>query len=88
MVCLKQLSLIEALSLRFESTLFNHLLQFLGSHHHRTTAYHPSSNGMVERLHRHLKSALKAHQTEDWVRILPFVLLGIRTYCCSPGHVL
>ncbi|XP_050491175.1 uncharacterized protein LOC126873884 [Bombus huntii] len=43
------------------------------------TAYHPASNGMVERLHRQLKAATKSHDTSNWVEILPIVLLGIRT---------
>ena len=64
---------------QFESATFNHLLQFLGARHHRTTSYHPSSNGMVERLHRHLKSALRAHRSQDWMKALRFVLLGIRS---------
>ncbi|XP_078051880.1 uncharacterized protein LOC144478033, partial [Augochlora pura] len=34
---------------------------------------------MVERLHRQIKSAIKCHETEDWVNILPVVLLGVRT---------
>lgn len=54
-------------------------MKLLGSKRIRTTAYHPASNGMVERLHRQLKAALKAHQRQDWVEVLPFVLLGIRT---------
>ncbi|XP_069797520.1 uncharacterized protein [Narcine bancroftii] len=31
---------------------------------HRTMAYHPQANGLVERLHHHLKSALMAHLTD------------------------
>ncbi|CAM1326754.1 Uncharacterised protein g9315 [Pycnogonum litorale] len=34
-------------------------------------------NGLVERLHRHLKAALKSHSTA-WIEALPLVLLGIR----------
>ncbi|KAI5734812.1 hypothetical protein M8J77_010696 [Diaphorina citri] len=49
-----------------------------GSHHLRTTAYHPAANGMVERLHRQLKAAIKCHHTARWTDILPTVLLGIR----------
>ena len=40
---------------------------------------HPQSNGMVERLHRQLKAALKAHGNTSWMDSLPLVLLGIRT---------
>lgn len=64
----------------FESALFAELTRLLGTNCLRTTAYHPQSNGMVERFHRHLKSALAAHGSPfDWVRHLPLALPGIRT---------
>ncbi|XP_050030528.2 uncharacterized protein [Dermacentor andersoni] len=41
------------------------------------TAYHPQSNGLVERFHQHLKASLMAHESpEKWVLPLPLVLLG------------
>lgn len=65
---------------QFESTLWRELMQLLGAKRIRTTAYHPIANGLVERFHRQLKSALKAQPTPDhWVNALPLVLLGIRT---------
>ena len=45
---------------QFESHLWRALTEILGCHHLRTTAYHPSTNGMVERFHRQLKASLKA----------------------------
>ena len=65
---------------QFESTLWQYLNSTLGANHIRTTAYHPCSNGLVERLHRQLKAALKAYpQPHKWTETLPLVLLGIRT---------
>jgi transposase InsO family protein len=48
--------------------------------HITTTAFHPQANGMVERLHRQLKEALRARgAAENWLDHLPWVLLGVRT---------
>ncbi|CAH8562835.1 unnamed protein product [Schistosoma haematobium] len=64
---------------QFESALFSSLTRLLGTERIRTNAYHPASNGLVERFHRQLKSALRAHENDDWYETLPLVLLGIRT---------
>lgn len=64
---------------QFESDLFSSLTRMLGTERIRTTAYHPASNGLVERFHRQLKAAIKAHESLDWYETLPLVLLGIRT---------
>ncbi|GFU18992.1 transposon Tf2-9 polyprotein [Trichonephila clavipes] len=37
------------------------------------------ANGLVERLHRHLKSAIQAHENSKWSEIIPIVLLGMRS---------
>ncbi len=63
---------------QFESDLFQSFTHLLGSKRVRTTSFHPAANGMIERVHRQLKSAIKCHETEDWVRSLPLVLLGMR----------
>jgi hypothetical protein len=64
---------------QFESYLFKALNALIGSTHLRTTAYHPQSNGAVERIHRQLKAALMCHQNSTWTKALPTVLLGMRT---------
>nr|XP_012235011.1 PREDICTED: uncharacterized protein LOC105679521 [Linepithema humile] len=63
---------------QFESDLFKQLTKLTGSQHMRTTVYHLAANGMIERLHRQLKAAIKAHETEAWTKLLSVILLGIR----------
>ena len=65
---------------QFESFLWQKFMQLLGSKRIRTTAYHPIANGLVERFHRQLKTALKASSDPtNWADMLPMVLLGICT---------
>ena len=65
---------------QFTSALWSALTELIGAKLHRTTAYHPQANGLVERFHRHMKSALKARLTgPNWSDELPWVMLGIRT---------
>ena len=55
------------------------MARFLGSKIQHTTAYHPASNGMNERLNKSLKVALKTQENpQDWYHNLPFALLGLR----------
>lgn len=66
---------------QFVGTLWHSLGSLLGTSMKSSTAYHPCSNGIVERFHRHMKSALKARLNGDtkWSQHLPAVLLGIRS---------
>lgn len=61
---------------QFESKFFAEISRLSGQHRIHTTVYHPQSNGLVERFHRHLKSALRA--AGDWSSRLPWILFGIR----------
>jgi transposase InsO family protein len=64
---------------QFSSELWAVLCRRLGIQHTTTTAYHPQSNGMVERAHRQLKDSLRARLAGDkWPEHLPWVLLGLR----------
>lgn len=64
---------------QFESALFQYLCKAIGFRRKRTTAYHPSCNGLVERFHRQLKASITCHANNSWSEILPLVLLGIRS---------
>ena len=65
---------------QFTSKIWHDIARILGIKLQHTTAYHPQSNGLVERLHRQLKAALKAHSASNqWTKHLALVLLGIRT---------
>ena len=45
---------------QFTSAVWAVMCQRLGIRHSTTTAYHPQSNGMIERFHRQLKDSLRA----------------------------
>ncbi|XP_050359901.1 uncharacterized protein LOC126779826 [Nymphalis io] len=72
---------------QFESELFNSLMKRFGITRIRTTAYHPQSNGQIERWHRTLKAALIAREaTIQWTDELPTMLLGLRTALRSDNN--
>ncbi|XP_064461876.1 uncharacterized protein LOC135372067 [Ornithodoros turicata] len=77
---------------QFESKLFQDLLHFLG-YRSCTTAYHPCSNGLVERLHGQIKTALRCcPDPSSWVDNIPIILLGLRSAVkkdleCSPAEL-
>ena len=64
------------------SEIWKQLLQTWGIKHNTTTAYHPQSNGLVERLHRRLKESLIAlckTERDRWFWKLPMSLLALHT---------
>jgi hypothetical protein len=64
---------------QFTSATWAVMCSTLGAQHITTTAYHPQSNGLVERLHRQLKEALRSRNCGGkWLDHLSWVLLGVR----------
>ena len=65
----------------FESELFKELMKWMEIDKLRTTAYHLSCNGVVERFHRTLISMLAKAVNEsqrNWDEVLPLVLAAYR----------
>lgn len=70
---------------QFEARLFTGLQRVIGCDRTRITAYHPASNGFVERSHRTLKAAIMCHSGSEWLHVLSTVLLGLRIYVTDNG---
>jgi len=66
---------------QFEALLFETLATITRSSLTRTTAWHPTSNGMIKRLHCQLKATLMCHADGHWAEVLLLVLLGVRSAC-------
>ena len=66
------LQLLNDRGSEFESVLFAELVRWLEIDKIRTTAFHPSCNGVVERFHRTLNSQ------RDWDEKLPYVMAAYR----------
>ena len=68
----------------FTSHLFQQVMDRLGVVQHLSSAYHPQSQGVLERFHQTLKSMLTkfclAHE-KDWDDGLPYVLFAVRSTC-------
>ena len=66
---------------QFESALFKEMYKLLQIEKTRTTAYHPQSDGMVERFNRTLASMISMFVNEnhsDWDELLPFLTMAYR----------
>ena len=79
------LYLISDQGSQFESQLFSELSSLTGFHRLRTTGYNPKCNGMLERTHRTLKTALTARKS-SWLDSLHVVLMGIRAIPNESGY--
>lgn len=65
----------------FTSRVFKEVLKQLRIRHQVASAFHPQSQGALERFHQTLKSMLRAYCTEmdrDWQEGLPWLLLSAR----------
>ena len=65
----------------FMSRVFSQVLQQLSSEHQTSSAYHPESQGALERFHQTLKTMLRAYCKEferDWDEGTPFLLFAAR----------
>lgn len=65
----------------FKSKVFEQMLKGVSVNHVVSSAYHPQSQGALERFHQTLKSMMRAHCVEagkDWADDLPLLLFAIR----------
>ena len=65
----------------FINDLLKNLAKIFKIQHVTTTAYHPQSNGSLERSHQVLVDYLKHYikEYEDWDRLIPFAMLSYNT---------
>ncbi|GBN56284.1 hypothetical protein AVEN_10769-1 [Araneus ventricosus] len=64
---------------KFRSEFFENIGGICGLKVCTTTACHPQCNEKFERIHRTLKSMMRAHNSIKWTRTLSTVLLGLRS---------
>ena len=65
----------------FESAIMKDVCAILGIHKTRTTAFHPQSDGFIERFNRTLQQMLSLYINDkqtDWDQIVPLVLAAYR----------
>ena len=66
----------------FNNAVVDNLIRRVGAEHVVTSAYHPRTNGQVERFNGELVKCLRRHceqNPEDWPKWIPYVLLAYRT---------
>ena len=71
-------SIVTDRGTNFTSNIWQQVTESLGIRLQHVTAYNPEANGIVERYHRTLKTALAASCVDShWSRKLPWVLLSL-----------
>jgi len=66
---------------QFVGKLFQEICQLLKIKKLKTTPYHPSGNGVIERMHKTLKTMIShfvSEQNDSWDLILPYCLMAYR----------
>ena len=62
----------------FTSDLWHDVIENIGVKVQHTTSYNPEANGIIERFHRTLKTAIAATTVEkNWANKLPWVMLSL-----------
>ena len=65
----------------FMSPVFQQVMHELGIQQRNSSAYHPQSEGAIERFHQSMKYMLNCHDNgNDWDEGLPFVLFAARKH--------
>lgn len=75
------LIIVSDLGREFENQTLSEICRLMGIRKLRTTSYKPSSNGIAERVHRTLNSALAkvvCESQKDWCERLPYVMAAYR----------
>ena len=70
--------LLSDRGVQYESQLFQALCKYLGITKVRTSAYHPQTNGVIERTHGFINNALKMTVSEsgqEWYNLLPYIVM-------------
>ena len=66
----------------FNNAIVDNIIKRVGAEHVVTSAYHPRTNGQVERFNYEIVSCLRRHceqKPEEWPEWIPYVLLAYRT---------
>lgn len=66
----------------FTAALLDHVLVLSGTIHRKSTAYHPQTNGLTERLNKTLEDMLSMYvdiEHKNWDEILPYITFAYNT---------
>lgn len=74
--------IVSDLGSEFVNEIMTKMFKMLGIKHNKTTAYHPQSNGVLERSHSTLKSILRCNTEDivaDWPNFVPFAVFVVNS---------